>query len=598
MNRKLALFGIVLFVSLFISISLPIVAEARTADNVYGWAWSSNIGWIKFNNCSNPRVPSSCNGPDFGVNKNLNNTLTGYAWSSNIGWIRFGLPADSTGRLLGGVPAGGAINYNAKIIGVSDLAGQHTYQLSGWARACSVFLNGCEGNLKPNEQRGGWDGWISLQGSYPNYQVTKISASDELDVLSGFTWGSTVLGWIKFDPLTATLMAQADTNCPGVCIVPAPPSTATLSVVKIGTGASVSSISSSDGGISCGASCSKTYTLPHSSVSLTAIPGANVTFNGWLNESNVNTCTSNGGTVSSTGLVCTAIPITVAKTVSAKFTAGPIQSSTVTLDVSIVGNGMVYVNYVNTPPAGHSTLVGFVTSAGQQLSQRPRRLYIPRGEQLRLTANPDANNTFSTWDNIIPLANRRISPAYLTMDENKSVTATFVGTTPPPPPPVGETCTLTCYAETDGISGKSAGDRWCDHNYGPYTQSVPRNSIEVSIPSVYLTSGFDALLSASFTTNYNFFGSLITINANHIFNSDVPIHNNTAVVVGNSVWTQYNVSLADVRGWLSMPTSPQNGQYYQIIIKAVPTRADSTCSTQIIQIPYRHLYQTTGAKTI
>ena len=79
MNRKLALFGIVLFVSLFISISLPIVAEARTADNVYGWAWSSNIGWIKFNNCSNPRVPSSCNGPDFGVNKNLNNTLTGYA---------------------------------------------------------------------------------------------------------------------------------------------------------------------------------------------------------------------------------------------------------------------------------------------------------------------------------------------------------------------------------------------------------------------------------------------------------------------------------------------------------------------------------------
>ena len=597
MNRKLALFGIVLFVSLFISISLPIVAEARTADNVYGWAWSSNIGWIKFNNCSNPRVPSSCNGPDFGVNKNLNNTLTGYAWSSNIGWIRFGLPADSTGRLLGGVPAGGAINYNAKIIGVSDLAGQHTYQLSGWARACSVFLNGCEGNLKPNEQRGGWDGWISLQGSYPNYQVTKISASDELDVLSGFTWGSTVLGWIKFDPLTATLMAQADTNCPGVCIVPAPPSTATLSVVKIGTGASVSSISSSDGGISCGASCSKTYTLPHSSVSLTAIPGANVTFNGWLNESNVNTCTSNGGTVSSTGLVCTAIPITVAKTVSAKFTAGPIQSSTVTLDVSIVGNGMVYVNYVNPPPAGHSNLVGFVTSAGQQLSQRPLRFYIPRGEQLRLIANPDANNTFSTWDNIIPLANRRISPAYLTMDENKSITATFVGTTPPPPP-VGETCTISCI--TDGDVGQNESGQTCAPENGPRTKSITGISQLISAPDVYITTGFDALLSANFSTVVHGSVKDYTLNAKHIFNSANSIENNQSVSVQKNLRTKYNIDVRvpGVSLLLSRP-DPESSikEYYYITMQAVP-RGNSTCNTQSIQIPYRHLYLTTTPKTI
>jgi len=391
MNRKLALFGIVLFVSLFISISLPIVAEARTADNVYGWAWSSNIGWIKFNNCSNPRVPSSCNGPDFGVNKNLNNTLTGYAWSSNIGWIRFGLPADSTGRLLGGVPAGGAINYNAEIIGVSDLAGQHTYQLSGWARACSVFLNGCEGNLKPNEQRGGWDGWISLRGSYPNYQVTKISASDELDVLSGFTWGSTVLGWIKFDPLTATLMAQANTDCPGVCIVP--PSTATLDVNKYGTGAGT--VTSSDGKINCGADCVEDYTVttPVSMVTLTAAALSGSRFDGWGDASKVdtNSCTVTGGSVRSsivgsvTTYRCEGIPLSVSKTIHAQFTLLTSILPDPTVNITIDGKGAVREGFVTRC----SNITG-TTPVNCSLTYSP-------GTRVSYTAVPGTGASFSRW---------------------------------------------------------------------------------------------------------------------------------------------------------------------------------------------------------
>lgn len=48
------------------------------ASTLSGYAWSSNIGWIKFS------------GPTYGVNMDdATGNLSGYAWSSNIGWVRF-----------------------------------------------------------------------------------------------------------------------------------------------------------------------------------------------------------------------------------------------------------------------------------------------------------------------------------------------------------------------------------------------------------------------------------------------------------------------------------------------------------------------------
>jgi len=58
--------------------------KAGSADNVSGWAWSENVGWISFNNITG-------GGPvDYGVNVDaLTGDFSGYAWSENVGWISF-----------------------------------------------------------------------------------------------------------------------------------------------------------------------------------------------------------------------------------------------------------------------------------------------------------------------------------------------------------------------------------------------------------------------------------------------------------------------------------------------------------------------------
>ncbi|OGI95558.1 hypothetical protein A2917_03335 [Candidatus Nomurabacteria bacterium RIFCSPLOWO2_01_FULL_42_17] len=163
---------------LFYLFSLPFIAGAGDDDNMAGYAWSSNIGWISFNNTSGG------GSVDYGVNKNADGTLTGYAWSSNIGWIKFGG--------LSGFPSG-AQTY-AQNANVSD------GELRGWARACAGMddepptppnqttpNNTCSGDSRTD----GWDGWISLAGT--GYGVTLSGTSFE-----GYAWGSDVVGWVDF----------------------------------------------------------------------------------------------------------------------------------------------------------------------------------------------------------------------------------------------------------------------------------------------------------------------------------------------------------------------------------------------------------------
>ena len=140
----------------------PFVVLASSTDNMSGWAWSSNIGWISMN-CTND---NSCATSNYGVNKDANGNLVGYAWSSNIGWIQFGN--------LSGFPSGsGTQSQNANLNGNN---------LKGWVKALSA-----DGN--------GWDGWISLSGSNPSYGVTLDQATNKF---SGYTWGSEVVGWVSF----------------------------------------------------------------------------------------------------------------------------------------------------------------------------------------------------------------------------------------------------------------------------------------------------------------------------------------------------------------------------------------------------------------
>ncbi len=144
--------------------------EPATDSELSGWAWSSNIGWISF---SSKNILSA--DVEYGVKRNLTSgALSGYAWSSNIGWIKFDPSPTFTGP---DIPENDT-RYGAKLVGDS---------LDGWARACSVFISGCSEPLRPDSERGGWDGWIRMEN------VTL----DENQGYQGFAWGDLNLGWIK-----------------------------------------------------------------------------------------------------------------------------------------------------------------------------------------------------------------------------------------------------------------------------------------------------------------------------------------------------------------------------------------------------------------
>ncbi len=145
-----------------------------------GYAWSSNIGWI------------SMNGTNYGVQINLDKSVTGYAWSSNIGWIQFG------GFSAADIPSGGEHKNNARVVG---MPGNWSFQ--GWARALS---NG-----------GGWDGWISLSGVASNGSSYGVDFDNNGNMLtnsqSPYAWGSDVVGWTLFSLVYMTPPCGVAPSC-------------------------------------------------------------------------------------------------------------------------------------------------------------------------------------------------------------------------------------------------------------------------------------------------------------------------------------------------------------------------------------------------
>ena len=171
-SLEVALFAIAIFAVLFGQGFLSLVTvegQSGSPRPLSGYAWDSNMGWISFR------------GVGYGV-ESFGDDLQGYAWSSNAGWIRF-----DKGVL--GVPPGGGAS-GVKLTG---------NQVTGWARACLVFENGCSGILRPSSETGGWDGWISMSGG--TYGVTYDSNTGQF---ANFAWGDTNLGWIDFCPDPAT----------------------------------------------------------------------------------------------------------------------------------------------------------------------------------------------------------------------------------------------------------------------------------------------------------------------------------------------------------------------------------------------------------
>ncbi len=171
------------------------IVRAGTGENVSGWAWSDNIGWISFNslNCDadsdgfSDGVPVDCPAfgtaiPNYGVNVDFQTgDFSGYAWSENIGWINF-------------APVGPYPEAPNEIVKLNT----DGTTITGWARACAgaADVATCSGAANPSA--GGWDGWIKLSGVSPidgsSYGVTLNN-----EFFNGFAWGDTVVGWVDFN---------------------------------------------------------------------------------------------------------------------------------------------------------------------------------------------------------------------------------------------------------------------------------------------------------------------------------------------------------------------------------------------------------------
>ncbi len=143
---------------------------AGEEDNLFGWAWNSQAGWISFNNCV---YGGTCSGYNYGVRLDENDyTLSGYAWSDNVGWIKF----DNSGVVGYSYPEGGSPEHGAQI-------DPDRGTFSGWAQILSL----------------GSDGWIKLaKDAYDlggeGYQVYLGSNGK----LYGWAWNN-MLGWISFN---------------------------------------------------------------------------------------------------------------------------------------------------------------------------------------------------------------------------------------------------------------------------------------------------------------------------------------------------------------------------------------------------------------
>ncbi|MHB1861345.1 MAG: InlB B-repeat-containing protein [Gemmatimonadaceae bacterium] len=164
------------------------------------------------------------------------------------------------------------------------------------------------------------------------------------------------------------------------------PTTYTLNVGR--TGGGTGSVASSSGGISCGSTCSASYTAG-TVVSLTATAASGSVFSGW------------GGACSGTG-ACT-VTMNSAQTVTAGFDLA--SASTATLSVATNGNGS---GTVSSAPAGISC--GSTCQASFAV-----------GSVVSLTASAANGSMFSGWGGACSGA----AGCSVTMTGAQSVTATF-----------------------------------------------------------------------------------------------------------------------------------------------------------------------------
>ncbi len=148
------LFIFTIFILTIVLFAAPSLLKAQTNpnNNVSGFAWSDNIGWISFNSSDISGAPS------YGVNLSTSTgALSGYAWSDGLGWISF----------------------NQSSCGLTPNVNLTTGAVSGFADALTAGANGC----------------VSLSGS--QYGVTYDATNTQQ--FKGFAWGGDYIGWVSFN---------------------------------------------------------------------------------------------------------------------------------------------------------------------------------------------------------------------------------------------------------------------------------------------------------------------------------------------------------------------------------------------------------------
>ncbi|MBA3393842.1 MAG: hypothetical protein H0T89_14435 [Deltaproteobacteria bacterium] len=208
--------------------------------------------------------------------------------------------------------------------------------------------------------------------TYAAGQATTLTATPEA--------GSTFAGWTGAGcsgtaPCTITMTAATTVTATFTLEMHA------LAVTRAGNGSGA--ITSTPGGIACGADCGELYNHG-TSVTLAAAPSTGSTFTGWSGA-----CTGTGACV---------VPMTAARSVTATFT----------LDTHALA-----VNRVGT---GAGTVSGTGIACGADCSE-----VYNFGTQVMLTAAPATGSTFAGWSG----ACSGTGACVVTMTAARSVTATF-----------------------------------------------------------------------------------------------------------------------------------------------------------------------------
>ncbi|MBU4375574.1 hypothetical protein KKH38_03675 [Patescibacteria group bacterium] len=194
------------------------IARAGTGDNLFGFAWNSNIGWISFNSTDcdtddngfvdTDLMVQGCGGDnatdivfDYGVSIDpIIGSFSGYAWSNNVGWVSFA---------GGDTPPGSfAFSANCYVPAYCDEISDNCTacfnptdnNVYGWAKILSL------GNAGDEE-------WIRLDddntGDAVDYGIV-FGGSD----FSGWAWNANDnglgIGWVSFNCADQGVCATSD----------------------------------------------------------------------------------------------------------------------------------------------------------------------------------------------------------------------------------------------------------------------------------------------------------------------------------------------------------------------------------------------------